>query len=106
MRFHDVIGYGHEVETSPGVWETTITEMTYQGDVIRNSRQLDNGQKVNDDLSVSNSISVVADAYLNENFIDIKYIKWLGRYWTVTDVTVQPPRLLLSLGGAYNGPKA
>lgn len=69
-------------------------------------RRLESDQKVNFDLAVSNSISVVADAYANENFHAIRYIRWMGSLWIVTTVEVQRPRLLLELGGVYNGPTA
>lgn len=105
-KFYGEIGYGESVQTAPGVWVDQIVEYKYYGDVIRNTRQLREGDKVNDDLSVGNSISIVADAYANEHFFAIRYIKWAGTLWTVSDVEVQSPRLLLRLGGVYNGPKA
>jgi hypothetical protein len=104
-KFSGVVGYNHgTVETKPGVWEANIVEKSYFGDVVRNTRQLKDGEKVNNDLTVSNSISVVADAYANEHFFAIRYLRWAGTLWTVTDVEVQSPRLLLRLGGVYNGP--
>jgi hypothetical protein len=103
-RFYGVVGYGESVETSPGVWEDVITEVSYFGDVIRNTRRMVDGEKVNDDLTVNNSISIVADAYANERFFAIRYIQWSGTLWTVSDVEVQSPRLLLRLGGVYGGP--
>jgi len=105
-KFHGAIGYGETVETVAGVWEDNITERNYFGDVIRNTRKLQDGTSVNNDISVNNSISIVADAYANEHFFAIRYIKWAGTLWTVSDVDVQSPRLLLRLGGVYNGPKA
>lgn len=105
-KFFGKIGYGISEETAPGVWEDVITEKDYYGDVIRNSRGLQETDKVNNDLTVGNSISVVADAYANEHFFAIRYIRWAGAYWTVSDVEVVSPRLTLRLGGVYNGPKA
>lgn len=105
-KFYGEIGYGETAETTPGVWEDVITEKSYFGDVIRNSRQLKEGEGVNDDLSVGNSISIVADAYANDHFFAIRYIRWAGVLWTVKNVDVQSPRLILRLGGVYNGPTA
>lgn len=105
-RFFGEVGYGETVETSPGVYEDVITEFPYFGDVIRNTRRLDNGAKINDDLSVGNSISIVADAHANTHFFAIRYIKWAGVLWKVSEVDVQSPRLILRLGGVYNGPTA
>jgi hypothetical protein len=103
-KFHGTIGYGESVEKAPGVWEDVITERSYYGDVIRDARYLKEGEGVNNDLSVGNSISIVADAYANEHIFAIRYIKWAGALWTVSMVEVQSPRLLLRLGGVYNGP--
>lgn len=105
-KYFGVIGYGETVETAPGVWEDVVTERSYFGDVIRNTLRSDEADKLNNDLSVGNSISVVADAYANEHFFAIRYISWAGTLWVVSEVEVQRPRLILRLGGVYNGPKA
>ena len=105
-RFYGEIGYGTSVETPPdsGIWVDEITEHSYYGDVIRNTRKLDDGEGLNNDISVQNSISIVADEYAVSNFFDIKYIRWAGTLWTVTSVEVKSPRLILALGSVYNGP--
>jgi hypothetical protein len=103
-RYFGKVGYGETVETAPGVWEDRIVEFAYYGDVVRNTRRLDSGDKVNNDLSVGNSISIVADAYANEHFFAIRYVEWAGAKWLITEVEVASPRLLLRLGGVYNGP--
>lgn len=103
-KFFGKVGYGHSVAGQNGVWEDQITEQKYYGDVVRNTRRLVTGQEVNSDITVGNSISIVADAYASENFFAIRYVEWAGALWTVEDVEVQSPRLLLRLGGVYNGP--
>lgn len=103
-KFYGKIGYGSTEETTPGVYKDVITEQNYYGDVIRNSRGLRDGESINDDLSVGNSISIVADAYANEHFFAIRYVEWAGTLWKVQNVDVQSPRLILRLGGVYNGP--
>ena len=105
-KFAGNIGFGESVETKPDVWQDVIVEKKFYGDVLRNSRGLENGEKVNNDLTVGNSISIVADAYLNEHFFAIRYIVWQGARWTISDVRVEPPRLILKLGGLYNGQSA
>lgn len=108
MKFHDKIGYGESVEDPPnsGVWKDVVTEYSYYGDIIRNARRLEDGEGLNDNISVGNSISVVADEYANQHFHAIRYITWLGVRWIVTNVEVRPPRLILDLGDVYNGPVA
>lgn len=105
-RFFGRVGYGETLETSPGVWVEDIVENSYYGDVIRNTRELHQGQNLNSDISVQNSISIVADAYANDHFFAIRYVEWAGVLWTVSSVEVQSPRLLLRLGEVYNGPTA
>jgi hypothetical protein len=102
-KFHGKIGYAQTVETAPGVHEETITEKPYYGDITRTSRALREGEQVNPVLSLGNSISIVADAYAREHFFAIRYVEWAGVHWTVVEVEVQPPRLLLRLGEVYNG---
>lgn len=102
-KFFGVVGYGVLVETSPGVWGYNITERSYYGDVVRNARKLVEAEKVNLDIAVENSLSIVADAYANNHFFAIRYVEWAGTRWIVEKVDVQPPRLILRLGGVYNG---
>jgi hypothetical protein len=107
-KFYGEIGYAESnVETAPGVYTDQLVEYSYYGDVIRNTRGLEDGQSINNDLTVSNSISIVADAYAREHFFAMRYIKWAGALWTISDVDAsRPPRLILRLGGVYNGPTA
>lgn len=105
-RYFGTIGYGDSVESpiGSGVWKDSIVEYSYYGDVIRNTRKLDAGESLNDNISVGNSISIIADQYAIDHFFSIRYIRWEGVAWTVSTVEVQRPRLILSLGDVYNGP--
>ncbi len=105
-RFAGEIGYAEQVETKPGVFQEVITEYKYYGDVTRNARQLVEGENIHSDISVNNTISILADAYAREHFHAIRYVKWSGVLWSVADVTVKHPRLLLRLGGVYSGSRA
>lgn len=89
-------------ETAPSVYTEDIKERQYFGDVIRNSRRLQTTDKVNDDLEVSNEISIVADPYAVNNFHQMRYISFMGAKWKISSVEVQYPRLVLTLGGVYN----
>lgn len=105
-RFHGRIGYGESTEVTPGVFVDAIVEYYYYGDVIRVSRQLQAGENLNPDLLGGNSISIVGNEYALEHFFAIRYVEWAGELWTVVDVEVQRPRLILRLGEVYNGPTA
>lgn len=104
MKFYGKVGYAENSETSQDVWDDSIIERMYVGDVLSNNRRANNGESVNDNLDISNRISVVADAFAYEHFFNMKYVEWMGTLWKIQSVEVQRPRLILSLGGVYNGP--
>jgi hypothetical protein len=104
-KFYGDVGYGESVEkpAGSGKWVDDIVEFPYYGDVVRNTRRLSPGEGLNSDISVANSISIVADQYADQHFFAIRYVKWAGAKWTVTSVEVKSPRLILTLGDIYNG---
>jgi hypothetical protein len=102
-KFYGAIGYAVTSETAPGVWTEGITERNYCGDVIKMSRRWQAGENLNDDLTINNQISIVADPFAYENFHTMRYVKWMGTAWKVSNIDVQRPRLILTLGGVYNG---
>lgn len=97
------IGFVDTVETSSGIWEEQVTVREYRGDVIRNSRRLQSTDQVNDNVNISNQISILSDPYANDHIYSIRYAEFQGTKWKVSDVEVQYPRLILTLGGVYNG---
>lgn len=104
-RFSGAVGFATSTEVRPGVWEDTIVERSYFGDVIRTSRRLQaDDDSVNDDIASENSISIVADPYASEQFFAVRYVRWAGTLWEVPSVEARSPRLILRLGGVYNGP--
>ncbi len=104
-KFYGVIGFGISVpsKSSPDVWIREIVEREYYGDFVRNTRKLQTSEHLNDDISVSNELSILADPYANENFHNILYVSYMGTMWKVTSVEVRYPRLILTIGGVYNG---
>lgn len=103
-KFYGAVGYASNEELRPGVWQDVITEREYYGDVLRDTSQLRTGENLNNDITIGNSFSIVADAYANEHIFAIRYISWAGTLWDVTDIEVKSPRLILRVGGVYNGP--
>lgn len=102
-KFYGEIGYGIQTEIKSGVWDEVIETRNYYGDVIENTFRPSQGDGVVDDISISNKISIVADTFAYQHFYAIRYVVWLGAKWKVTNVSVQSPRLILSIGGVYNG---
>ena len=110
MRFCGVIGFATVREGTGdniGIDEDVIEERLYFGDVLRNSRKYETqSDSVLDDLKIDNKISVVGDEYIWDHFYKMKYVQWMGALWKITNVEVQRPRLILTIGGVYNGPTA
>lgn len=105
-KFSGEIGFSTQVETRAGVWEDQITERKYRGDIVRTSRTTQEADKVMPDVRVNNSIEIVADTFAHNAFFAMRYVRWAGALWTITEVEVRSPRLILRLGGTYNGPTA
>lgn len=102
-KFYGKIGYVQNVESEPGYWEEKAIEKNYYGDITRNISNYQNGGQVNDNINLNNTISIVADPYANENFQHIRYVIIKGTKWKVNSVEIQYPRLILTVGGVYNG---
>lgn len=102
-KFFGKIGYAETVETRPSIFEEQIIEREYYGDLVRNTRRLESSGSLNDDINISNEISILADPYANEHFHSMRYVEFMGAKWKITSVEVKYPRLVLSVGGVYNG---
>lgn len=107
MRFSGNVGYCTTQEGTgdrEGIWDDVVVEHHYYGDVIQNRQRWEQGMDVLDNTVLSNKVSIVADAFAWEHFSSLKYVCWMGARWKVTSIEVQRPRLILTLGGVYNGP--
>jgi hypothetical protein len=98
------IGFIEHVQTTPGVWDDKVTERKYYGDIIRNTRGWSTPTEgTNDNLTLSNQVSVVSDSFAIEKFAFMKYAEIMGARWKITNIDIQYPRLILTIGGVYNG---
>lgn len=104
-KFYGKVGYAETTETfeGSGIWTNQIVEKMYYGDVLTNHSKWQSSSNINDNLTISNKISIIADAYAYKNFSLIKYVEWMGVKWKVESIEVQRPRLILSIGGEFNG---
>lgn len=102
MKWSGKIGFVETKETRPGVWENVTTERNFYGDVIRDIRKNQSSGQVNDDINISNRISIVSNSFVRDNLSFMKYIEFMGAKWKITDVEVQYPRLILTIGGLWN----
>ena len=105
-KFYGKVGYAVLEETAPGVWTEKFIEREYSGDVERNTRILQNPGQVNDNVNVTNEFSIVADPFAYQNFHCMRYVEFMGARWKIERVSVSHPRLVLTVGGVYNGEQA
>lgn len=101
-KFYGIIGYAETIETEPGIYKERITERYACGDLVRNVRNLQTSASVNDDVTVTNEISIIADPYAEMNFHKMRYIEFMGAKWKIKSAEVLYPRLKLTIGGLYN----
>ena len=98
------IGYASTVETDPGVWEEEIVEREYFGDVTSDHWRRQNSGGINDNITLANIISVIADPYAYQNCSNMTYVENMGVKWKISDIDIsQRPRIILTTGGVYNG---
>lgn len=105
-KFRGAIGLVDDVETAPDVYEQHAIERKYRGDFVRNIRRWNTTEYLNDDLTMNNEISIIADSYLFKHIYAMRYVKFEGTAWKITAITVQRPRIIIDIGGIYNGPTA
>lgn len=105
-KFCGSIGFATSKEGAPGVWVDLIVDRHYYGDLIRNVRKVQSSGNVNDNITISNELSIVADPFANANLQDIRYVEFMGKKWKVVNVEISYPRLILTLGDVYNGKQA
>lgn len=103
MKFYGPVGFVDVVEKRPGVMTQAPVEYSYSGDVIRRGFRFQSSDSVNDTITPTQQISILSDPYARNHVGSIRYVKWMGTAWKVTEVSMEYPRLILTLGGAYNG---
>ena len=102
-KYYGKIGYVATVETAPGVWTEEIIERDYYGDINRYGSRWERGEGINDNVNINNEISILADPYAYQHFSEMRYVEFMGAQWKINSIQVEHPRLILQLGGLYNG---
>lgn len=105
-KYSGVLGFAYTYEPDPvnrpSIWETYIEERKVKGNILRASFRNEANDQVNDNVVISNQISVIAAPYVLKNMAHIVYATYLGIKWKVTNISVDSPRLTLTLGGVWN----
>ncbi len=103
-RYSGFIGYAIPTEIRPGVWDDTIVRRKYRGDVLQQQQRWNQSDKVNDEQTISNRLSIISDPFAIKHIQNIKFVEWMGTLWEVDLVEIFRPRLIMSIRGVYNGP--
>lgn len=105
MRFYGKIGfYEDSKENSIGVWSENINTRNYYGDILSDNRYWNQTETINDDLIIKNRLSILADSYAFKHFGAMRYVELYDQLWTIKNVEIKRPRIIITLGGVYNGP--
>lgn len=102
-KWHGKLGYIVDTETAPDVWIPNVVERPKSGEILKNRQQIINGFGANPDIKLTNQISMIADAYDRTHYQDLRYLIWDGQYWAVDSAVIEPPRIIITLGGVWNG---
>lgn len=103
MKFYGKIGYIDETEKFRGVWGNVAVEREAVGDILSNIRRWETDSTIADEFTTSNRISVLADGFLLEHISMMRYVVWNNTAWEIKSVEINRPRVIISLGGIYNG---
>lgn len=102
-KFAGTIGFITQTEKEHGLYENETVERSYTGEILQDVRRWNNVEKTNDDITLGNRFSIVADGYILDNMYAMRYMIWRGVRWSITKVELQTPRIILTVGGVYNG---
>jgi hypothetical protein len=102
-KFSGLVGYVTQSESSPGVWSSVENPIMMKGDIIRQSSNGQNDDKVNSDVSLNHRVSLVGDAYSFGNYYNIRWVEINGLKWEISSIEIQRPRIIVTLGGIWNG---
>lgn len=102
-KYYGIIGYCMTTETKPGVWEEQEIRKSFFGEQLNTKSKWQTNSHLNDNIDFNMQLSIVADPFAYQNFYYIRYVEYQGCKWKVTAVEIQRPRLILTIGGIYNG---
>lgn len=100
-KFYDKIGFVRTVETDPGIWEPVREEILYSGEVTETTARWDESGRINPNLEINHTISILCDNYITQNMFALQYVCYMGRRWKVSKISMRLPRMILTLGSEY-----
>ena len=107
MKYAGKIGFVETDNIGNDLWEPVVEERFAYGDVLNDTRRMDDAQQVNPNYGISARFSLVADAYFFEHLAYLRYVTYRGVKWEVSSVDpANYPRIIVNVNKVYNGPEA
>lgn len=103
-RFYGQIGFSTIDETKPGIYKESYVERSYKGDVLNKKYRWQETDHLNDDISITNEISIISDKFANTHLGTMRYVRWLDQIFKIesANIDLDRHRITLSLGGIFN----
>ena len=105
-KYVGLIGFVHNEEIEPGIYEDIVIEKKYRGDITKNYQKFAVGNTISGEVQITNQFSILGNKFAFDHVSDIRYLEWRGNRWVVDSIDIEYPRLILTVGGLYNGPQA
>ena len=103
-RYSGMVGFGQTKPNTKGQMVDYIQERHMTGEIVRDSyRHTQGTDKVNPDIVLVNTIRLLADWYAEQHFLDIRYVRYMGKPWKVQSIQYERPRITVTLGEVWNG---
>lgn len=103
-KYHDKIGFVIP-KTVNGRTVFEPVEVSAYGEMTQYNFKWNSDQtQLNDQIRLNNVLSIVCKPFLIQNLTYLKYVWYQGTRWSISNVQISHPRLILNIGEAYNGP--
>ena len=104
-QYSGMLGYVMPAkEDPPGIWKpSAVVEKLGRGDLIGQTINNEDVGGLSDGITINNQLSIIMDPFVNKNLESLKYVILYGTRWEIKSMTINRPRVILTLGGVYNG---
>ena len=104
-KYSGMLGYVMSAkEDPPGIWKpSAVVEKLGRGDLFGQTINNEDVGGLSDGITINNQLSIIMDPFVNKNLESLKYVILYGTRWEIKSMTINRPRIILTLGGVYNG---
>ena len=104
-KYSGMLGYVMPAkEDPPGIWKpSAVVEKLGRGDLFGQTINNEDVGGLSDGITVNNQLSIIMDPFVYRNLESLKYVILYGTRWEIQSLSINRPRVILTLGGVYNG---